>query len=133
MKANHIIDWLHHLNLTVKTMSIALVLCGVTQCQAQAGDDSGKEETLRADAEETFKKKVEPFVNKYCISNMLSKGNNIYLHNGKVKTENSTVSTSSSSNNNPSRVMYTSNYHHNNSSRFSAPRALEWIQEGDRP
>ena len=44
---------------------LALALSSISSCRAEADDD---EAALRADAEKTFKEKVEPFVNKYCIS-----------------------------------------------------------------
>ncbi|MHC4877796.1 MAG: DUF1592 domain-containing protein [Planctomycetota bacterium] len=45
-----------------------LVLSLVTPCQAETDDGRTDEAALRADAEKTFKDKVGPFVNEYCIS-----------------------------------------------------------------
>lgn len=50
---------------TVAGLSIALSL--LSACRAETGDGPADEAALRADAEKTFKEKVTPFVNKYCI------------------------------------------------------------------
>ena len=47
---------------------LALALSLISSCRAEADDGSEDEAALRADAEKTFKEKVEPFVKKYCIS-----------------------------------------------------------------
>jgi hypothetical protein len=47
---------------------LALALSLVSPCRAATDDNSEDEAALRADAEKTFKEKVEPFVKKYCIS-----------------------------------------------------------------
>ena len=49
-------------------LGFALVLSLVSPCRAEIDDGSADEAALRADAEKTFKEKVGPFVNKYCIS-----------------------------------------------------------------
>ncbi|MDG1897825.1 MAG: DUF1592 domain-containing protein [Fuerstiella sp.] len=46
---------------------LALALCFASPIQAQT-DDASAHEARRADAEKTFKEKVGPFVNKYCVS-----------------------------------------------------------------
>ena len=45
-----------------------LVLALISPCRAETDDGRADEAALRADAEKTFKEKVGPFVNKYCIS-----------------------------------------------------------------
>ena len=50
---------------TVAGLTLALSL--VSSYRAEAEDGSADEAALRADAERTFKEKVGPFVNKYCI------------------------------------------------------------------
>ncbi|MEQ8790852.1 MAG: DUF1592 domain-containing protein [Pirellulaceae bacterium] len=52
---------------TTAALGLALVLCYVSPCRAETGGGSADEAALRADAERTFKKNVEPFVKKYCI------------------------------------------------------------------
>lgn len=47
---------------------LALALSLISPCRSEADDGSADEATLRADAEKTFKEKVGPFVNKYCVS-----------------------------------------------------------------
>jgi len=54
-------------------LGLALLLFVVSPCLAENGhakndNDHSNHATLRADAEETFKKKVDPFVKKYCVS-----------------------------------------------------------------
>jgi mono/diheme cytochrome c family protein len=55
----------------IPAMAAALILTLVPvtagPCQAEADDETPDTSTLRADAEKTFKEKVGPFVNKYCI------------------------------------------------------------------
>lgn len=46
---------------------LALALSLALPCRAETEDRSADETALRADAERTFKEKVEPFVNTYCI------------------------------------------------------------------
>ena len=46
---------------------IALIVCVAATCRAETDSEGANETELRADAERTFKRKVEPFVNKYCI------------------------------------------------------------------
>ncbi|MEQ9410960.1 MAG: DUF1592 domain-containing protein [Fuerstiella sp.] len=59
----------HVIRIFPATISgLVLALCLIPPCRAETDDDSTDEAALRADAEQTFKKKVEPFVNKYCIS-----------------------------------------------------------------
>ena len=53
---------------TAAALGFALVLSLVSPCRAQTDGGGANESALRADAEKTFKEKVEPFVNKYCIS-----------------------------------------------------------------
>jgi mono/diheme cytochrome c family protein len=50
------------------SLGFALIWSMVSPCRADSGDDNADEVALRADAERTFKTKVGPFVNKYCIS-----------------------------------------------------------------
>ena len=52
--------------VTVAGVAVALSL--ISPCRAAPDDNSADEAALRADAEKTFKEKVGPFVNKYCIS-----------------------------------------------------------------
>lgn len=47
---------------------LALALSLISPCWAETDDGHLDEAALRADAEKTFKDKVGPFVNKYCIS-----------------------------------------------------------------
>jgi len=47
---------------------LALALSLISPCRSEADDGSADEAALRADAEKTFKEKVGPFVNKYCVS-----------------------------------------------------------------
>lgn len=49
----------------IVSLTAAFLLASV--CRAESGNDVANEEALRADAKETLKGKVEPFVNKYCI------------------------------------------------------------------
>ena len=53
---------------TAAALGVALVLSLVSPCRAEADDGNADEAALRADTEKTFKEKVGPFVNKYCIS-----------------------------------------------------------------
>ena len=53
--------------VTATVAGLALTLSWVSPGQAQT-DDAGEHEARRADAEKTFKEKVGPFVNKYCVS-----------------------------------------------------------------
>ena len=46
---------------------IVLALCLATSTRAESGDANAEAEKLREDAKKTFKEKVGPFVNKYCI------------------------------------------------------------------
>lgn len=58
----HVIHYLHQ-----TTTVLAVVLVGVLPGWAESGDISTSEAELRADASKTFKEKVGPFVNKYCV------------------------------------------------------------------
>ena len=57
--------------IRISTTNIAafvctLILTSVSLCQAEATAEGSNEEALRADARETFKNKVAPFVKTYC-------------------------------------------------------------------
>ena len=54
--------------VAAKVTGLALALSLISPCQAQPDDVIADEASLRADAEKTFKEKVGPFVNKYCIN-----------------------------------------------------------------
>lgn len=53
---------------TAAALGFALVLFLISPCRAAPDDGGVNEAALRADAEKTFKEKVEPFVNQFCIS-----------------------------------------------------------------
>lgn len=52
---------------TAALLPVALILVSCPLCWAESDQGIADAASLRADAEETFKEKVEPFVNKYCI------------------------------------------------------------------
>ena len=54
--------------VAAKVTGLTLALSLISPCQAQPDDVIADEASLRADAEKTFKEKVGPFVNKYCIN-----------------------------------------------------------------
>jgi mono/diheme cytochrome c family protein len=58
-----------HLPFLCKTSAIGLILawCLLSPCQAEVDTGDLDEAGLRADAKKTFEKKVEPFVENYCI------------------------------------------------------------------
>ncbi len=49
-----------------KVVGLALALSLISPCRAQPDDGGNDEAALRADAKQTFKEKVGPFVKKYC-------------------------------------------------------------------
>ena len=65
MQASRVI---HVVPTTAAALGFALVLSLVSPCRAEIDDGIADGAELRADAEKTFKEKVGPFVNKYCIS-----------------------------------------------------------------
>lgn len=67
MNAIETMNFIYGRGWAIAVLGIALASSSVSPCRSE--DDAGvsDETALRADAEVTFKKKVEPFVNKYCI------------------------------------------------------------------
>jgi hypothetical protein len=53
--------------ITAAVLGFALTLSSVSPCRAEAGREGVDLSALRADAKKTFKEKVGPFVNQYCI------------------------------------------------------------------
>ena len=56
-----------HVPTTAAALGLALVLSLVLPCWGQIGGGDVDEAALRADARKTFKERVEPFVEKYCL------------------------------------------------------------------
>ncbi|QEF97927.1 hypothetical protein Mal15_19730 [Stieleria maiorica] len=67
MKAQSKIHNRFRFGLTISALGIVLALAPASPCRAEPEDGVANEEALRTDARKTFRKKVEPFVNRYCI------------------------------------------------------------------
>ncbi len=56
-----------NLSKSLAALAFAWLFSSVSPCWAQPGSDGADLVALRDDARKTFKEKVEPFVNKYCV------------------------------------------------------------------